>query len=174
MENCEIMKVLKVIETNESYYMQVRFNHCTSKEARENLIKEELINRFPLIRNKTIQIEEYLGKMYNEYKYEIEVKQTEDNLLLNETDGAYLNAVFEKTRKEFNFTSKKVAFLTGSSGKKIGDKKEYFEGERVSLQRGNTHPNLAQLHDADCKSCDSKIIYSFNIPLLSSVAATFL
>lgn len=82
MENCEIMKVLKVVENNESYYMHVRFNHCTSKDVRENLIKEELTSRFPLIRNKTIRVEEYFGKKYNEYKYEIEVEQTEEKLSL--------------------------------------------------------------------------------------------
>jgi hypothetical protein len=75
--------VLKVIENNESYYMQVRFNYCAPRETRESLVKEELINRFPLIRNKIIKVEEYLGKMYNEYKYEIKVEQTEENLLLN-------------------------------------------------------------------------------------------
>jgi hypothetical protein len=73
--------------------------------------------------------------------------------------------VFEKTRKEFNFTSKKIAFLTGSSGKTIGDKKEYFEGERVSLQRGNTHPNPAQLlvftaeQKAESGGYDAAIVY---------------
>jgi hypothetical protein len=74
METCEIKEVLKVVENNDLYYMQVKFNHCASKESRESLIKEELRNRFPLIRNKTIQVEEYLGKMYNEYKYEIKVE----------------------------------------------------------------------------------------------------
>jgi hypothetical protein len=73
--------------------------------------------------------------------------------------------VFEKTRKEFNFTSKKIAFLTGSSGKTIGDKKEYFESERVSLQRGNTHPNPAQLlvftaeQKAESGGYDAAIVY---------------
>lgn len=75
MENCKIKKVLRVTaESNDSYYMQVKFTHCASKESRETLIKEELRNRFPLISNKTIQVEEYLGKIYNEYKYEIKVE----------------------------------------------------------------------------------------------------
>ena len=73
--NCEIRKVLKATsESNDLYYMQVKFSRCTSKELRENLIKEELRNRFPIIGNRTIYMEEYLGKMYNEYKYEINVK----------------------------------------------------------------------------------------------------
>ena len=75
IENCEIKEVLRVVaESDDLYYMQVKFNHCTSKELRESLIKEELRNRFPIIGNRTIYVEEYLGKMYNEYKYEIKVE----------------------------------------------------------------------------------------------------
>jgi hypothetical protein len=75
MGNCEIVKVIKVTaENDDSYYIQVKFNRCTSKEQRENLIKEELRNRFPLIGDRIIHLVEYLGKMYNEYKYEIKVE----------------------------------------------------------------------------------------------------
>jgi hypothetical protein len=75
VENCKIKEVLKVTsEKNDSYYMQVKFSNCASKELREILVKEELRNRFPLIGNKTIYMEEHLGKIYNEYKYEIKVK----------------------------------------------------------------------------------------------------
>ncbi|GAB6013234.1 hypothetical protein MK137Hg34_000279400 [Viscerimonas tarda] len=74
MGNCEIKEALKVVENNDLYYIHVKFNNFTSKESRESLIKEEMRNRFPLIRNKTIQVEEYLGKMYNEYKYEIKIE----------------------------------------------------------------------------------------------------
>jgi hypothetical protein len=144
-ENCEITKVLKVIENNESYYMQVRFNHCTSKEARESLIKEELINRFPLIRTKTVKVEEYLGKMYNEYKYEIKVEQTEDSLLLNETEGAYLNKIFETNRNDFDFTNKKVGFIRNGGNGKI----HYFD--------------MHEKHSTNANSpCDNGTLYIFN------------
>ena len=75
VENCQIEKVLDVVVKNDNlYFMQIKFSHCDSKELRETLIMNELINRFPLTRNKTINVEEYLGKMYNEYKYEIKVE----------------------------------------------------------------------------------------------------
>lgn len=75
MENCEMKEVLKATaESEDSYYMYVKFSHCTSKELRENLIKEELMSRFPLTKGKTIYVKEYLGKMYSEYKYEIKVE----------------------------------------------------------------------------------------------------
>jgi hypothetical protein len=41
---------------------------------RETLVRNELINRYPSIENKTICIDEYLGKRYNEYRYEISIK----------------------------------------------------------------------------------------------------
>jgi hypothetical protein len=75
-KNCEIKEILKVTAENNglNYYMHIKFSHCTSKELRETLVKNELMNRFPLTRNRTIYVEEYLGKMYNEYKYEIKVE----------------------------------------------------------------------------------------------------
>jgi hypothetical protein len=74
IENCEVKEILKVtVESDDLYYMHIKFSRCVSKELRENLIKEELRNRFPLIGNRMIYVKEYLGKMYNEYKYEIKV-----------------------------------------------------------------------------------------------------
>jgi len=75
IENCEIKEVLKATaENNNLYYMHIKFIHCVSRELRETLVKDELMNRFPITRNRTIYVEEYLGKMYNEYKYEIKVE----------------------------------------------------------------------------------------------------
>jgi len=53
--------------------------------------------------------------------------ETNDNLLLNETEGAYLNKIFETTRKNFDFTNKTIGFLTGSSGAKKSSKEHYFD-----------------------------------------------
>ena len=75
IENCEIKEVLRAAaENNDLYYMQIKFNYCTSRDLRETLVQNELINRFPLTKNRTIYINEYLGKIYNEYKYEIKVE----------------------------------------------------------------------------------------------------
>ena len=74
-ERCKIEKVSTiVVKSDNSYSMQVRFNRCNSKYMRENLVRNELINRYPSIENKTICIDEYLGKRYNEYRYEISIK----------------------------------------------------------------------------------------------------
>ncbi len=75
MRNCEIKEILKVtVKSSDLYYMNVRFSHCKFKEYRKILIKNEMTNRFPLVKNKTIYVDEYLGKLYNEYKYEITIK----------------------------------------------------------------------------------------------------
>ena len=75
-ENCKIEKVLDIVVKNDNLYsMQVRFNRCTSKEKREILVKNELMNRYPISQNKIMCIDEYLGKMYNEYRYEIKIKE---------------------------------------------------------------------------------------------------
>ena len=74
-ERCKIEKVSTiVVKSDNSYSMQVRFNRCNSKYMRETLVRNELINRYPSIENKTICIDEYLGKRYNEYRYEISIK----------------------------------------------------------------------------------------------------
>jgi hypothetical protein len=68
----------------------------------------------------------------------------DDCPLLTELESNYFNILFQNYRKDFDFTAKKIAFITGSSGTTFGDKKEYFEGERISLQR-NSFPTPAQL-----------------------------
>lgn len=74
-ENCKIEKIVDIVVKNdEFYYVKVKFNHCKSKENRIFLVRNELINKFPTIKNKTLQVEEYLGKKYNEYLYEINIK----------------------------------------------------------------------------------------------------
>ena len=42
-------------------------------------------------------------------------KERSDNLLLSETESAYLNRIFETTRKDFDFTNKKVEFSWGQA-----------------------------------------------------------
>lgn len=75
IKKCTIEKVLDVVEKDDSsYVMQVKFNNCVSKELREALVKNELMNRYPLTKDKTISVEEYHGKLYNEYRYEIQVE----------------------------------------------------------------------------------------------------
>jgi hypothetical protein len=71
------------------------------------------------------------------------------NLLLNEIEGAYLNKIFETTRKDFDFVNKKIGFLTGSSGTKKSSKEHYF--------------NMQEKHSANKNfPCDNGTLYIFN------------
>ena len=74
-EKCTIESVLYFEAKRENFYlMQVRFNHCLSMEKRKELVRDEVIKRHPISQNQTICIDEYPGKKYNEYRYEINVK----------------------------------------------------------------------------------------------------
>ena len=74
-ENCTIESVLYFEAKRDNFYlMQVRFNHCLSMEKRKELVRDEVIKRHPISQNQTICIDEYLGKKYNEYRYEINIK----------------------------------------------------------------------------------------------------
>lgn len=75
IKKCTIEKVLDVVEKDDSsYVMQVKFNNCVSKELRETLVKNELMKRYPLTKDRIIHIDENLGKLYNEYRYGIKVE----------------------------------------------------------------------------------------------------
>ncbi|MDR1003459.1 MAG: hypothetical protein LBL97_00405 [Prevotellaceae bacterium] len=160
IENCEIQRVIVITdESDDLYYLRVKFNSCASKELRENLVKEELRNRFPLIGNKTIYVEEYPGKLYNEYNYKIKVggvslsgqiidrkvgyfveiptellsqldkMGTDSTLILNEYEGKYLNFIFSLDAMKFNLIGKRVAFCES--------KTDFFKYERDWHYRGN-------------------------------------
>ena len=70
-------------------------------------------------------------------------------MLLDETESVYLNKIFETTRKDFDFTNKKVGFLTGSSGKTLSSKEHYFDMHK----KHSTNANYP---------CDNGTLYIFN------------
>ena len=51
----------------------------------------------------------------------------DNNPILTKTESDYLNAYLMEQRNGFDFGNKKVIFVTGSSGNRIGTKKEYFD-----------------------------------------------
>ena len=74
------------------------------------------------------------------------MKQTEGNLLLNETESAYLNKIFETARNDFDFTNKKVGFIM------------------ISGENGKTHYfDMHEKHSINTNSpCDNGTLYIFN------------
>lgn len=73
----------------------------------------------------------------------------DNNPLLNDYESAYINIIFKKSRKDFDFKDKKVGFITGSSGKTISNKKNYFNMQKKSLVNKNF-------------PCDNGVLYIFN------------
>jgi len=50
----------------------------------------------------------------------------DNNSKLTVFESKYLNEYLKNKRDTFDFTGKKIIFITGSSGKTIGKKKDYF------------------------------------------------
>ena len=50
----------------------------------------------------------------------------DNNLTLNRQEINFLNTSLKNSRDTFDFTNKKIAFVTGSSGSKLISKQEYF------------------------------------------------
>ena len=59
----------------------------------------------------------------------------DDSPYLTKNESLFLNRYKQTSRKDFDFTNKKIAFFTGSSGKSLISKSEVFDGirERWSL-----------------------------------------
>jgi hypothetical protein len=96
--------------------------------------------------------------------------ETDDSLLLNETEAAYLNKIFETTRKNFDFTNKKVGFIKISGEK---GKIHYFDMQkRHYIDKDSACDNgTLYIFDADQKEesggYDAAIVYwsKFLIPI---------
>ena len=53
-------------------------------------------------------------------------------------EAEFLKNYFKKTHPEFDFEGKKIAFITGSSGSKIGSKTAYFTDIRKWQENGES------------------------------------
>ena len=52
----------------------------------------------------------------------------DDSPYLNQFESEYFNEILKDQRENFSFNNAKAIFVTGNSGKKIIQKKEYFNG----------------------------------------------
>jgi len=50
--------------------------------------------------------------------------------LLNRYESDYFNVIFKDSRKNFNFTDKKLGFIRGSQAGGLSNKQVYFSGEK--------------------------------------------
>ena len=74
MEKCKMKDVEFTVVSKNCYYINIVFSHYTSKQLRENNVKKLIVYKIPSINNKEIQVQEYLGKLYNQYKYEVKIE----------------------------------------------------------------------------------------------------
>ncbi|MBN2260298.1 MAG: hypothetical protein JW702_07120 [Clostridiales bacterium] len=51
----------------------------------------------------------------------------DNNIKLNKYESDFLNDYLKEQRDTFDFSQKRIAFITGSSGSIIGNKKDYFK-----------------------------------------------
>lgn len=65
--------------------------------------------------------------MLNSYGQNIDSCGLDNSSYLNSFESVYLNDYFSKQRDTFDFTGKKILFVTGSQGTRIGKKKAYFK-----------------------------------------------
>ena len=110
------------------------FNQYDSSSSMKQRIKERQVLHFDEI---PIELLNNLNKM-----------GVNDSSLLNYYESAYFNLIFEKSRKDFDFTDKKIGFITGSSGKTKSSKASYFKLEKDRFN-SNYSPNGGTLYIFD-------------------------
>ena len=169
-ENCKIKSVLYFEAKNDSSYsMQVRFNKRSSMEKRKELVKTEMIKRHTKSQNQTICIDEYLGKKYNEYRYEIKIlgcsnSGTEiDSLLsVSESFERMMNRTESWSEKcHLNIFSilNEVSFEEGKRLQIDLSEKEVFRGEcRIFASDGHNlmeqnYMKYVKLKHLSCSAC---------------------
>ena len=60
----------------------------------------------------------------------------DNNPELTQMESEYLNSYLTENRNGFDFKNKKVLFITGPSGFKVGTKKEYFDDIKKWNKKG--------------------------------------
>lgn len=93
----------------------------------------------------------------------------DNNPRLNKYEADYFNSEFKDQRKDFDFTDKKVAFITGSAANKLWTKTEYFEElkERLKVNSGITDWAIFLTPDERAKSGDYDVIVASWVKLLT-------
>lgn len=66
----------------------------------------------------------------------------DNNPLMNKNEAMLLNTLLEETRGTFDFAGKKVAFVTGSSGRTITSKFNYFNDLVLPWIKADSKPQI--------------------------------
>lgn len=89
---------------------------------------------------------------------------------INKDEASFLNSYLTDTKNGFDFSGKKIAFVTGSSGSKIGTKSEYFhEVRKWSLDNSKISTSFIILTDDEkLKSGGYDAIITYWVKILIS------
>jgi hypothetical protein len=71
----------------------------------------------------------------NIYCQQIDSCGIENNSTLSKYESEYFNNIFKNQRDTFDFTNKRIAFVTGSTGYTIGNKISYFNSAKEWQQK---------------------------------------
>ncbi|MEP2276197.1 MAG: hypothetical protein ABJH98_12120 [Reichenbachiella sp.] len=66
----------------------------------------------------------------------------DDNPILNDSEVQLLSSLLSESRNDFDFTDKKVAFITGSNGRTIVSKSEYFKNSVIPWIEKDSEPQI--------------------------------
>ena len=69
----------------------------------------------------------------------------DNSSFLNSYESDYLNVIFQNSREAFDFSRKKIGFITGSNGGTQSNKNAYFEKEKERYAHGQS-PNKGVLY----------------------------
>ena len=69
----------------------------------------------------------------------------DNSSFLNSYESDYLNVIFQNSREAFDFSRKKIGFITGSNGGTQSNKNAYFEKEKERYAHGQS-PNKGFLY----------------------------
>ena len=111
-----------------------------------------------------------IHKCSNESMEQTNKTAIDDSLLLNEAESALLNKIFETTRKDFDFTNKKVGFIkiSGERGKihYFDMQKKHFTNENSPCDNGSLYI-FDNPQKAESGGYDAAIVYwsKFVIPI---------
>lgn len=106
--------------------------------------------------------------MLNSYGQNIDSCGLDNSTNLNSIESVYLNDYFSKQRSSFDFTGKKILFVTGSKGTLIGNKKAYFNDIKLWNKDNSKIATDLILFTEEEKiqsgGCDAMLTYWVKVP----------
>ncbi|HEY8954803.1 hypothetical protein [Chitinophaga sp.] len=70
----------------------------------------------------------------------------DNNAMLNKQESVYLNDLLKEQRKTFDFTDKKIAFVTGNTGNKLLTKSDFFNTYVKPYTDKGSRPQVSFIH----------------------------